>query len=115
MSKRQLKADIRPHKRSLSRKEGETVKEFIVYQRGRTRVYIHKGRREKGHKLCWYGIRRDDSTGLCALLGIIKFSGRWRQYVTEFEPDTVWSSGCKKRICEFEDLLNARWKKKVRR
>jgi len=90
------------------------MREFIVYQKGETKVYIHKGRIEKGHKLCWYGIRRDDNTGLCHLLGIIKFSGAWRQYVTEFETDSVWSSGCLRRICEFEDMLNKQWRKRVR-
>jgi len=85
--------------------------EFIVYQKGETRVYIHKGRKEKGQKLCWYGIRRDDNTGLACLLGLIRFSGKWRQHVAVFEPDAQFSSGCLKKICEFIDRLNKKWRK----
>jgi len=96
------------------------MKEFIIYQKGETRVYIHKGskRRFKNNKwvktkLYWYGIRRDDNTGYGHLLGIIKFDGGWRQYVTHFESNTKWSSGCKKKICEFEDMLNQKWRKSI--
>lgn len=88
------------------------MKEFIVYQKGETKVYIHRFIKEKGRKLFRYGIRRDDKTGYAWLLGIIQFDGAWRQYVTIFEPQIRWSSGCKKKICEFEDKLNARWRKK---
>ena len=92
------------------------MKEFIVYQNlhgNQTRVYIHKGRKEKGQKLCWYGIRRDDNAGLCHLLGCIQFTGRWRQYVAVFEPDAQFSSGCLKKICEFIDRLNKRFREKA--
>jgi hypothetical protein len=91
------------------------TKEFIIYEKGETRVYIHKFKKRKGFKLDWYGIRRDDNRGLACLLGIIKFDGGWRQYVTEFEPDTKWSSGCKKKICEFEDMLNKKWRDNLKK
>jgi hypothetical protein len=98
------------------------MKEFIIYQKGTTRVYIHKGSKRvfrngkwKPTKLFWYGIRRDDDTGFGAILGIIKFDGAWRQYVTHFELDTKWSSGCKKKICEFEDKLNTKWRESCKK
>lgn len=93
------------------------MKEFIVYENKKknVRIYIHKGRRDKGHKLCWYGIRRDDTTGLADWLGIIEFSPRWRQYVTVFEPNTQWSAGCKEKIAEFERMINTKWRKSLLR
>jgi len=97
------------------------MKDFIIYQKGTTRVYIHKGTRKtwrKGkwikNKLCWYGIRRDDDTGLADLQGIISFNPRWRQYTSKFESDTEWSSGCKQMICIFENKINREWRLSVR-
>ena len=98
------------------------MKEFIIYQKEDTKIYIHKGARNvwrngkwRPTKLYWYGIRKDDDTGYGDLLGIIKFDGGWRQYVTHFEPSTKWSSGCKKKICEFEDMLNIKWRQSIRK
>lgn len=86
------------------------MKNFVIYQKGIILVYIHEGRIEKGHKLPWYGIRRNDSTGLAEWLGVISFNGGWRQFTTKFEPNIEWSSSCKKKICKFEDILNKKWR-----
>jgi hypothetical protein len=91
------------------------MQEFIVYQKGNVRVYIHECEKPKNRKMPIFAIRRDDNTGLAAILGLIRFCGRWRQYVTEFEPYTRWSSGCKRKICEFEDNLNLSWRKGLSR
>ena len=87
------------------------MKEFIIYEKEETRVYICEGIIPKGKKLKTYNIRRDDSRGLAHYLGTISFNGRWRQYTTKFENDTEWSSGCKKKISEFEDKINMKWRK----
>ena len=87
------------------------MKDFIIYERGETLVYINQCR-NKGKKTKLFTIRRDDKTGYAHLLGIIKFDGAWRQYVTEFEPNTKWSAGCKKKIAEFEEIINKKWRDK---
>jgi hypothetical protein len=98
------------------------MKDFIIYQKGTTKVYIHKGSKRVWRnnkwvktKLFWYGIRRDDDTGYAALMGVISFSGQWRQYTTQFEPGTHWSSGCKRKICDFEDMITQKWRKSIKR
>jgi hypothetical protein len=47
-------------------------------------------------------------------MGMISFNPRWRQYTTKFEPNTEWSSGCKKKVCEFEDMINRKWRLSVK-
>jgi hypothetical protein len=84
---------------------------FTVYEKGETKVYINQCY-NKGKKTKLFSIRRNDKTGRGCLLGLIKFDGAWRQYVTEFEPNTKWSSGCKKKIAEFEDIINKKWRTK---
>lgn len=86
------------------------MKDFIIYEKGETKVYIHQCH-NKGKKTKLFTIRRDDDTGYGRLLGVIRFNGAWRQYVVQFEPETIWSSGCKKNICKFEDLINGKWRK----
>lgn len=88
---------------------------YIIYQKDKTKVYVCECVREKCKKLTRWTIRRDDNTGFGHLLGIISFNGRWRQYTTKFEPNTEWSSGCKRKICDFEDILNVRWHASIRR
>lgn len=80
-------------------------KEFDIYKSKTVRVYINQCH-NKGKKTNLYAIRRDDTTGCGRFLGTIKWDGAWRQYVTEFDSNTKWSSGCKKKICEFEDMIN---------
>jgi len=98
------------------------MKDFIIYQKGTTRVYIHKGMRKIWRRNKWvktklfkYGIRRDDDTGLSYWMGLISFNPKWRQYTTKFELNTEWSSGCKLKICEFENKINAEWPKSIRK
>ena len=94
------------------------IKEVTVYQRGKVRVYINQCH-NIGKKTKLFAIRRDDSHGLSWLLGLIKWDGAWRQYATEFEPNTKWSAGCKEEIAKFERKINKlqrkKWKQKKSR
>lgn len=85
------------------------MKEFVIYEKGKTKVYINQCH-NKGKKTKLFSIRRDDEHGLCWFLGIIKFYGAWRQYATMFEPDTIWGAACKRKICEFEEMLNKKFR-----
>ena len=91
----------------------KSMKEVIIYQKGETKIYIHKGKREKGHKLNWYGIRRDDKTGLANILGIIRFDGGWRQFIFFPELNTKWSAGCKEEIAKFERKITKEWRNRM--
>ena len=96
------------------------IKEITIYEKGETRVYIHQCQRnfkwdKVKKKTETYGIRRDDKTGFAHWLGAIRWSGAWRQYVFEPEPNTQWSSGCKKKMCEFEDMINTRHRNKLKK
>lgn len=91
------------------------IKPVIIYERiydkkKKVRVYINQCHNKGKTKL--FTIRRDDSQGFAHLLGVIKWDGAWRQYVTEFEPDTKWCSSCKRAIADFEDKLNKDFRKK---
>ena len=86
-------------------------KDYIVYQKENVLVYINQCHNPK-KKTKLFAIRRDDKTGLGALLGIIKFSGAWRQYVILPDAYTKWSAGCKIKIAEFEERLNKEFREK---
>ena len=93
--------------------------DFIVYQKGSTLVYIHKGTKKSfnnkkwiKHKTYWYGIRKNSESGLAEILGIIQFNGGWRQFVFMPQPETYWSKGCLQRINEFLDKLNKEFRNK---
>jgi len=87
---------------------------YIIYKKGTTVVYINENNKVKNRKMLTYSIRRDDDTGLGYFMGLIRFDGGWRQYITEFEPNTKWSSGCKRKICDFEDLITKKWRDKIK-
>lgn len=87
------------------------MKERIIYESERTQVYINQCH-NKGKKTKLFTIRRDDQHGRAELLGLIKFDGAWRQYVTEFQPDTKWSAGCKEEIAKFEREINKKQRDK---
>lgn len=89
-------------------------KEFVIYENKNTRVYINQCY-AKGKKTKVFAVRRDDKKGCARYLGSIEFSGAWRQYVFCPEPETKWSSGCKKKMCEFEDMLNKQWKEGLKK
>ena len=44
------------------------------------------------------------------LLAKIHWHGAWRQYVVEFEPNTIWSFGCLNEIGIFIDILQTNWR-----
>jgi hypothetical protein len=47
-------------------------------------------------------------------LGIIRFSGAWRQYVFESFDGTYWSYGCLEQVIEFLKEQNEKWRRKIR-
>lgn len=47
-------------------------------------------------------------------LGIIKFDGAWRQYVSEPDIGTKWSHGCHDQISAFLKKQNELWRKKLK-
>jgi hypothetical protein len=87
------------------------MKEFLLYEKRFTRVYINQCH-NKGRKTKLFAIRRDDILGKGHFMGQIYFDGAWRQYVSTFEPNTKWSAGCKEKICEFERELNRNLREK---
>lgn len=80
-------------------------KDKIIYENKTTKIYINQCH-NKGRKTKLFSIRKDDSTGLAELLGIIKWNGRWRQYVFEPKKDTMWSHGCLAEVSYFLIGLN---------
>jgi hypothetical protein len=98
------------------------MKDFIIYAKGETLIYIHKGTKKNfankkwvKRKTFWYGIRKNSSSGLAEILGIIQFNGAWRQFVFMPQPETYWSKGCLEKINEFLDKLNKEFRKKHRK
>ncbi len=91
------------------------MKETIIYEGKETRVFINQCHNPK-KKTRLFSVRKDDDSGFGELLGIIKFSGRWRQYIFEPEKNTIWSKSCLSGIIEFLDKINkeerAKWRKK---
>lgn len=94
---------------------------FVIYEKGDTFIYIHKGtnknfdyhkRKLVKRKTYWYGIRKNNKSGLAEILGIIQFNGAWRQFVFMPQEDTYWSKSCLERINEFMDKLNKDFRKK---
>lgn len=90
------------------------MKDFTVYERGKVKVFINQCYNPK-KKTKLFAIRRDDKSGLGRFIGTIRFSGAWRQYVTEFEKGTIWSAGCKEKIVEFEKILNKQFRDKLKK
>ena len=56
------------------------MKEITIYENKNMKVYINQCF-NKGKKTKCYAVRKDDDTALADLLGLIKWSGSWRQYV----------------------------------
>jgi hypothetical protein len=96
------------------------MKTKIIYEKKGTRVYIHECHRnipryKTLRKTRLFAVRRDDKTGLCHLLGEIRFDWAWRQYI--FFPDafTKWSPGCLEGISNFTRELTKKWRQKQKR
>jgi len=83
----------------------------IIYKSESTLVFINQCH-NPGKKTNLYAIRRNNQHGRAEILGRIKWDGAWRQYVTEFEPDTKWSASCKEEIAKFEREINLRQRQK---
>lgn len=90
------------------------IKPTTIYHKGRTHVYINQCH-AKGLKTKVYAIRKDDTTGLAYLLGTIKWSGGWRQYVFQPEANTIWSNSCLLNIRAFLGVANDEHRKQMRK
>lgn len=86
-------------------------KDTIIYEKKPIRIFINQCH-NKGKKTRLFAIRRDDNTGLSALLGGITFSGRWRQYIFMPENNTIWNKSCLSGIINFLDKINKEERKK---
>jgi hypothetical protein len=87
------------------------MKPVVIYERGEIKVYINQCH-NPGKKTKIFAIRRNDSHGRAQLLGIIKFDGAWRQYVTEYETNTKWCANCEEEIAKFKRELNKKLREK---
>ena len=85
------------------------MKDRVIYSGKNSTVYINQCH-NPGKKTKLFAIRKYGKTGLGELLGIIRFDGAWRQYITEFLPDVKWSAGCKENIAKFEREMNKKWR-----
>lgn len=90
------------------------MKDFIVYEGKTSKVYINQYN-NPGKKTKLFLIKVDNKKYIGVILGRIKFDGAWRQYVSEFSPGTVWSAGCKRKVAEFEDILNKQFRDKIKK
>ena len=86
------------------------IKDRVIYQSESSTVYINECH-SKGKKTRTFAVRKNDDTGLAHCLGLIKFSGAWRQYVFEPDQETMWSAGCLEEIAKFLKEVNAKWRK----
>lgn len=87
------------------------MQEVTIHESKKVRVYINQCH-NKGKKTYYYTVRKDDSTGLAEVLGVIRFSGRWWQYVFEPKENTFWSAGCMQGIVKFLEKINKKWREK---
>ena len=84
-------------------------KDIIIFENKTTKVYINQCH-DPNRKTNIYAVRRNDKTGLAHLLGIIKFSGAWRQYIFEPDSETGWSAGCLQGVVDFLHKINKEWR-----
>ena len=90
------------------------IKPVTIYENKNTLIYINQCH-NKGKKTKLFAVRKNDRTGIGYLLGTIKFDGGWRQYILFPEPNTKWSSSCKKAIADFEEKQTKKWRKNLRK
>lgn len=86
------------------------IKEVTIYENKKVRLFINQCH-NKGNKMNLFTIRRDDSTGLGEVLGMIEWSGRWRQYILTPLKQSVWSAGYLSNIVTFIEKQNKKNKK----
>lgn len=72
-------------------------------------------KQDKKRKTPIYIVRKDSSSSMAEFLGLIKFSGRWRQFVFYPDNETFWSYGCLEIINKFLLKVNKRWKNKIKK
>ena len=94
------------------------IKDVIIYDNGTTKVYINQCHRnfkweKKKRKTESYAVRRNDKTGLAHYIGGIEWSGRWRQYVFDPEPSTIWNWSCLHQISSFLATINLKHRRKL--
>lgn len=78
------------------------------------KLYFCLVRKKRNKKTREWVVRKNSHYALAERLGMIKWFGRWRQYVFIPDQNTVWSSGCLTQISEFLIGCNVayreRWK-----
>ncbi len=79
--------------------------EITIYEKGEVRVYINQCH-NPGKKTCLYAVRKDHKGGCGQLLGLIKWSGAWRQYCFYPDKETFWSKACMQGIIDFITEIN---------
>ena len=82
-------------------------KAFVTFRK----AYQIKGRKTKR----WTVDKIDSNIDIIENLGIIKFSGAWRQYIFEASPDTFWSYSCLEQIVDFLKQQNKKWRQGLKR
>jgi len=98
------------------------INDFIVYKNDKSIVYIREDSQpnKKSGKLPKFIVYKDYDDLFWGRvrylkLGVIKFDGGWRQFVFFPEPDTKWSADCILKINNFLLLVNAEWKKGLKK
>ena len=81
------------------------------------RLYFVKALKFKGdkRKMPIYVVRKDDAHAAGARLGLIKFSGAWRQYVFHPDSGTFWNRDCLDKINGFLHEKNQEWREAHKR
>lgn len=69
-------------------------------------------KQDKKRKTPIYIVRKDSQISMAERLGLIKFSGRWRQFVFYPDNETFWSYGCLEIVNKFLFKVNKRWRNK---
>lgn len=80
-------------------------------------LYFVRAFRKKGEKrkMPLYIVRKDSSSSMAERLGLIKFSGKWRQFVFWPDNETMWSFGCLEIVNKFLDKVNKRWRNSLKK
>jgi len=82
-------------------------KNFLLYF-----VRVTRGKGITKRKTPEWTLRKDSNHSFAELLGIVGFSGRWRQFVFCPETNMIWSADCLDFIKSFLEKQNKRWREK---
>ena len=63
----------------------------------------------------WQVNKIDTNINIQSNLGMIRFSGAWRQFIFEPSSDTYWSHSCLDQISGFLKEINKEWREGLKR